>query len=224
MTAGFSLKSIKAAIFAEFMPTLEEDDEVMHIVPWDEDEKHLPLNEQGDVAVMVDVDVVPLVKVNNSNAYHKAVTDEAAKEKKERERKKKRERKEKGKTKKQWGRPLPLPQRGSPLPQRRSPSPCRHYNHCDVPWYSGSSYDLPRVDAPPPRYPYLPTRPDSRFPQEYAQPLDYAYHTYIPPHGYLPDVARYKYEYPLPSGGVMNHPGSASPLSFFGFHYIPFWE
>ncbi|KAF8133160.1 hypothetical protein K438DRAFT_1787676 [Mycena galopus ATCC 62051] len=185
-TAGFSLKSIKPATF---MPALEasvqtEDDKVMHIVPWDEDEKHLPLDEQGDVAVVVDIDGVPLVKVNNSDAYHKAVTNEAAKEKKERERKEKRERKGKGKTKKQRGHPLPSPQPGSP-------SPHLHRAATTITRSTRAAATTCRALMPPP----LP------FPQEYAQPLDYAYHAYIPPHGYLPDVSRYEYKYPPLSGG-----------------------
>ncbi|KAF8214732.1 hypothetical protein K438DRAFT_1749822 [Mycena galopus ATCC 62051] len=69
---GFSLKSIKAVTFTEFMPALEasvqtEDSEVMYIVPWEEDEKHLPLDKQGSIAVVVDVEsskILSIVLIN----------------------------------------------------------------------------------------------------------------------------------------------------------------
>ncbi|KAJ7197669.1 hypothetical protein B0H12DRAFT_1081711 [Mycena haematopus] len=86
-THNFHVKSIKAATFAQFMPALvaansvggASNEDVMEIVAWDEDELSLPLEEQGEVPVVVDEEGKALVRVKSSEVWVKQVKKDAEK-------------------------------------------------------------------------------------------------------------------------------------------------
>ncbi|KAJ6607285.1 hypothetical protein B0H10DRAFT_1956381 [Mycena sp. CBHHK59/15] len=99
-TQQFNLKKIKAATFERFISGLvkanrtrdandddDDDDDVMRIVAWEQDDIDLPLDEQGDVAVVIDKEGVALVTVKQSEGYAKEVKKQA--EKVERKKRKK---------------------------------------------------------------------------------------------------------------------------------------
>ncbi|KAJ6631991.1 hypothetical protein B0H10DRAFT_1937722 [Mycena sp. CBHHK59/15] len=102
-TQQFNLKKIKAATFERFISGLvkangtrdandndDDDDDVMRIVAWGQDNIDLPLDEQGDVAVVIDKEGVALVTVKQSEGYAKEVKKQAEKaEKAERKKRKK---------------------------------------------------------------------------------------------------------------------------------------
>ncbi|KAJ6524781.1 hypothetical protein B0H19DRAFT_1085170 [Mycena capillaripes] len=105
-TQQFNLKKIKAATFERFISGLvkangtrdandddDDDDDVMRIVAWEQDDIDLPLDEQGDVAVVIDKEGVALVTVKQSEGYAKEVKKQAEKaekaEKAERKKRKK---------------------------------------------------------------------------------------------------------------------------------------
>ncbi|KAJ7301131.1 hypothetical protein DFH08DRAFT_979069 [Mycena albidolilacea] len=100
-TRQFNVKRIKSATFEKFMSSLvdahgtraaHDDDDVMQIVAWEQDEIDLPLDEQGDVAVVVDEHGVGLVTVKQSEGYAKEVKKQAEKAEKAEKRKRKKER------------------------------------------------------------------------------------------------------------------------------------
>ncbi|KAJ7873507.1 hypothetical protein B0H14DRAFT_3860058 [Mycena olivaceomarginata] len=101
-TQQFNVKKIKSATFERFMSSLvkanemrntnDDGDDVMQIVAWEQDEIDLPLDEQGDVAVVVDKHRVGLVTVKQSEGYAKEVKKQAEKAEKAEKRKRKKER------------------------------------------------------------------------------------------------------------------------------------
>ncbi|KAJ7301181.1 hypothetical protein DFH08DRAFT_979042 [Mycena albidolilacea] len=100
-TRQFNVKRIKSATFEKFMSSLvdahgtraaHDDDDIMQIVAWEQDEIDLPLDEQGDVAVVVDEHGVGLVTVKQSEGYAKEVKKQAEKAEKAEKRKRKKER------------------------------------------------------------------------------------------------------------------------------------
>ncbi|KAJ7692811.1 hypothetical protein B0H14DRAFT_3662711 [Mycena olivaceomarginata] len=101
-TQQFNVKKIKSATFERFMSSLvkanetrnanDDGDDVMQIVAWEQDEIDLPLDEQGDVAVVVDEHGVGLVTVKQSEGYAKEVKKQAEKAEKAEKRKRKKER------------------------------------------------------------------------------------------------------------------------------------
>ncbi|KAJ7884830.1 hypothetical protein B0H14DRAFT_3857071 [Mycena olivaceomarginata] len=101
-TQQFNVKKIKSATFERFMSSLvkanetrnanDDADDIMQIVAWEQDEIDLPLDEQGDVAVVVDEHGVGLVTVKQSDGYAKEVKKQAEKAEKAEKRKRKKER------------------------------------------------------------------------------------------------------------------------------------
>ncbi|KAJ7233404.1 hypothetical protein B0H12DRAFT_1076632 [Mycena haematopus] len=97
-TNAFKLKKIKTATFAKFMEALvnvnantsaaQDNTDVLQVVPWDSEEMLLPLEDQGDVPVVVDEDGMALVWVKSSDGYHDEVKKEAKKVAKEMKKKK----------------------------------------------------------------------------------------------------------------------------------------
>ncbi|KAJ7789632.1 hypothetical protein B0H13DRAFT_1936405, partial [Mycena leptocephala] len=88
----FELKKIRAETFKQFMPALakanrqrkeDDDNTVMEIVPWDDYEVSLPLEEQGDVPLVINLDGTALVCVKHSSAYDKELAKERKKAEKE---------------------------------------------------------------------------------------------------------------------------------------------
>ncbi|KAJ7798685.1 hypothetical protein B0H14DRAFT_3492283 [Mycena olivaceomarginata] len=84
----FSPKKIKASLFDKFLGKLAEGNRtgemtgVMHFEFWSQDEMDLPLEEQGEVAVVQNAKGRPLVRVKDSDVWHKQVDAEAKKAKK----------------------------------------------------------------------------------------------------------------------------------------------
>ncbi|KAJ7684890.1 hypothetical protein DFH06DRAFT_1118544 [Mycena polygramma] len=116
-TSQYDGKKIKAETYKKFMPALiqanrtRDFSDVMHIEPWSDEDTDLPLDEQGDVALVISEDGEILRRVKDSTTYHKAVVDEQEKAKKKA--------KKKGKAKKADVR--------SPSPEPRSPPPGLRY-------------------------------------------------------------------------------------------------
>ncbi|KAJ7433592.1 hypothetical protein B0H11DRAFT_2259285 [Mycena galericulata] len=91
----FDLKQVKVTHYDDFLPDLEkanslplnagegkeddDDDMVMRIVPWEDDDKTLSLDEQGDVGLVVATDGRCLRRVRHSPAFNKAVVAEGVK-------------------------------------------------------------------------------------------------------------------------------------------------
>ncbi|KAJ6526356.1 hypothetical protein B0H19DRAFT_1084459 [Mycena capillaripes] len=97
--SDFKIKGIKSEMFAKFVPALtranaasdpaeepaddeDEDDPPMSIVPWDVDELAWPLEEQGGIALVMNVAGAPLRCVRHSAAWAKQVTSAQKKAKK----------------------------------------------------------------------------------------------------------------------------------------------
>ncbi|KAJ7305673.1 hypothetical protein DFH08DRAFT_824974 [Mycena albidolilacea] len=84
----FSPKKIKASLFYKFLGKLAEGNRtgemtgVMHFEFWSQDEMDLPLEDQGQVAVVQNAKGCPLVRVKDSDVWHKQVDAEAKKAKK----------------------------------------------------------------------------------------------------------------------------------------------
>ncbi|KAJ7873546.1 hypothetical protein B0H14DRAFT_3559287 [Mycena olivaceomarginata] len=84
----FSPKKIKASLFDKFLGKLAEGNRtgemtgVMHFEFWSQDEMDLPLEKQGEVAVVQNAKGRPLVRVKDSDVWHKQVDAEAKKAKK----------------------------------------------------------------------------------------------------------------------------------------------
>ncbi|KAJ7686869.1 hypothetical protein B0H14DRAFT_2654149 [Mycena olivaceomarginata] len=84
----FGPKKIKVLLFDKFLEKLAEGNRtgemtgVMHFEFWSQDEMDLPLEEQGKVAVVQNAKGCPLVRVKDSDAWHKQVDAEAKKAKK----------------------------------------------------------------------------------------------------------------------------------------------
>ncbi|KAJ6521273.1 hypothetical protein DFH09DRAFT_1373076 [Mycena vulgaris] len=78
-TAAFVLKKIKSATFETFMDQLvnanastsmtSDDDDIMCLVSWSDEERQLPLDEQGEIPVIIDQEGVVLRRVKHSDGF-----------------------------------------------------------------------------------------------------------------------------------------------------------
>ncbi|KAJ6555782.1 hypothetical protein B0H19DRAFT_1070952 [Mycena capillaripes] len=86
-SAAFVLKKIKSATFETFMDELvkanassstsDGDDSVMRLVSWNDDERQLPLDEQGKIPVIIDEEGVVLLRVKHSEGFASDVKKQA---------------------------------------------------------------------------------------------------------------------------------------------------
>ncbi|KAJ7336146.1 hypothetical protein DFH08DRAFT_965046 [Mycena albidolilacea] len=162
-TRQFNVKRIKSATFEKFMSSLvdahgtraaHDDDDVMQIVAWEQDEIDLPLDEQGDVAVVIDEHGVGLVTVKQSEGYAKEVKKQAEKAEKAEKRKRKKERGTGAQQQDEEGRRRQLLSRGiaPPAPPRLLPLPLPFpppSRHTTTAWAADSrSCSPPRAGRP----------------------------------------------------------------------------
>ncbi|KAJ7850178.1 hypothetical protein B0H14DRAFT_3665904 [Mycena olivaceomarginata] len=134
-TSTFNVKKIQQTTFEKFMPDLvkaqehgTDDADVMVIVPWANDETDLPLEEQGDVGVVLNEEGRVLVYVKASDKYHQEV--KAAEEKATKQARKEAKKQAKKETKSRAARggaeEDTYGARKSP-----APAPARHYSRDD---------------------------------------------------------------------------------------------
>ncbi|KAJ7149504.1 hypothetical protein C8R43DRAFT_1128497 [Mycena crocata] len=149
---SFDVKKLVMADFEHFLPSMVraskgeegEDEDMMAIVPWDDEEKDLALEDQQNIPLVVsERDETPLRTVAESRAYSVAMA-------KEDERAAKEQRKKSKQTQRRPPSESP-PRRPSPIPQQREDFH-RHKQRSRLPSRTTDEQDLsPRGRVPPSR-------------------------------------------------------------------------
>ncbi|KAJ7149495.1 hypothetical protein C8R43DRAFT_951969 [Mycena crocata] len=149
---SFDVKKLVMADFEHFLPSMVraskgeegEDEDMMAIVPWDDEEKDLALEDQQNIPLVVsERDETPLGTVAESRAYSVAMAQED-------ERVAKEQRKKSKQTQRRPPSESP-PRRPSPIPQQREDFH-RHEQHSRLPSHTTDEQDLsPRGRVPPSR-------------------------------------------------------------------------